>query len=141
MNDLLVSTGGVPPHLFPPHLPIYSGHFHKAHSVSTRNHRLIEYLGSPYQVSLSEAYQPKALAVMDQDWQVCERIPLHLGRFHFKPATTTDFMALEPATSRQDINDDTVVCAGDRVVWSVDARDWESLRNDNEGNYLNIINS
>ena len=46
MNDMIISLGGVPPKKH-----IYSGHFHKPHVVETKQQR-IEYLGSPYQVSL-----------------------------------------------------------------------------------------
>ena len=70
MNDLIVSQGGVPPSCFPPHVPIYSGHFHKPHIVK-RGDVCIEYIGSPYETSLAEAQQEKSLLVLDafQDWK------------------------------------------------------------------------
>ena len=126
MNDLLISTGGVPPKWFPEGIPVYSGHFHKPHVVPQWN-RCIEYIGSPYQVSLSEAQQEKALVVLNQDWQIVERIPLRIGRFHFRPTTAVDFLALRPATNRtvkEEEDDTTTVCAGDRVVWSPGNNEW-----------------
>jgi Calcineurin-like phosphoesterase len=105
MNDNIVSQGGVPPRIFPPNKPIYAGHFHKPHTVSTvtngkdgeKEVRCIEYLGSPYEVSLSEAQQPKALAVLDssQGWMCIERIPLDVGRKHFRPATFWHYASLQ----------------------------------------------
>lgn len=84
MNDLLVSTGGVPPSFFPADIPVYSGHFHKPHIVDTSKDRYIEYLGSPYEISLAEAEQGKALVVLDgNDWSITERIPMSVGRKHY----------------------------------------------------------
>lgn len=136
MNDNIVSHGGVPPRLFPPHKPIYSGHFHKPHTVTAvtttatdsdvdgggeRLVRSIEYLGSPYQVSLSEAEQDKSLAVLDasRGWRCVDRIPITVGRRHFRPAALADFLALEP---QQQLG------AGDRVVFSIDKHALDALR-------------
>lgn len=33
MNDNMQSREGIDVHLFPPNMPIFSGHFHKPHSV------------------------------------------------------------------------------------------------------------
>jgi hypothetical protein len=137
MNDNIVSQGGVPPRVFPPDKPIYSGHFHKPHQVTAvtkgangvRQVRCIEYLGLPYEVSLSEAQQPKALAVLDaaQGWRCIDRIPLDAGRRQFRPATLRDFLALRVAPASPPTPETTattgaaaaIVHAGDRVVLSV----------------------
>eukprot|EP00977_Amphora_coffeiformis_P023402 scaffold13260_cov163-Amphora_coffeaeformis.AAC.1 len=124
MNDLLVSTGGVPPRWFPSGIPIYSGHFHKPHMVEHKT-KYIEYLGSPYQVSLAEAQQSKALAVMDEKWRIIERIPIQIGRFHFRPKSVEDFLQLQHSESRHEEN---VCCLGDRVVFSVNKLELEQLR-------------
>ena len=97
MNDMIVSTGGVHPSVFPPHKPTYSGHFHKPHTVTSRkNNVAIEYLGSPYETSLAEAHQAKALVVLDatEQWKCVERIPLSIGRKHFKPNSVDELLAL-----------------------------------------------
>jgi DNA repair exonuclease SbcCD ATPase subunit/DNA repair exonuclease SbcCD nuclease subunit len=142
MNDLLVSTGGVPPRFFPPNKPIYSGHFHKPHRVTQSlspslnnggDSVQIEYFGSPYEVSLSEAEQPKALVVLDADtWQVVERIPLDLGRHHFRPPSIADFMKLLPeGQNMEEVEGESKlkrVRGGDRVVLSLDKYDLDRLR-------------
>ena len=100
MNDLMISTHGIPPASFPSHKSIYSGHFHKPHSVQSSRHyqngtdaatttttTAIEYLGSPYQVSLAEAEQDKQLAILDANWQCEKRIPLSIGKRHFKTSS------------------------------------------------------
>ena len=102
MNDLVVSQGGVPPGMFPPGVPIYSGHFHKPHVVE-RGGRVVEYLGSPYQVSLSEAQQQKSLAVFDpgQGWKVVDRIPIDVGKRHFRASTLVEFLKLRPVGAEE----------------------------------------
>lgn len=134
MNDLIQSLGGVPPSMFPADKPIYSGHFHKPHVVESSG-RVIEYLGSPYETSLSEAQQPKALVVVDstKDWATVERIPLDIGRKHFRATTVEDFIKLEPADNVErgpqvGQPPTSVVRAGDRVVLSIDKGTLESLR-------------
>jgi DNA repair exonuclease SbcCD nuclease subunit len=121
MNDLMVSSGGVPPTLFPPHKPIYSGHFHKPHVVTTAGGVHIEYLGSPYEVSLAEAQQAKALVVLDahQGWQPVDRIPLAVGRRHYKVADLDQFLRLQPAAAHAEDFAGPMVRAGDRVVLSI----------------------
>ena len=112
MNDRIVSQGGVPPYMFPSGKQIYSGHFHKPHVVSTKTVQ-IEYLGSPYQVSLSEAQQDKALVVLDasQQWKCVERIPMNIGRRHFRITSVDELHQLPPLESN-------ALQAGDRVVCS-----------------------
>lgn len=90
MNDGMRSREGLDIDMFPPNLPIYSGHFHKPHTViiqifvhhncrhfsqlklllavlapqMTKNLSTLRYVGSPYQTSLSEAGQDKFLYCM-----------------------------------------------------------------------------
>ena len=117
MNDLIVSTGGIHPSVFPANKPIYSGHFHKPHIVTHKNNEIeIEYLGSPYETSLAEAEQPKALAVLDasRGWKSVERLPLSIGRKHFKPKSVTELTKL--SMDPKDSSSDVLLKAGDRVV-------------------------
>jgi hypothetical protein len=132
MNDLMVSTHGIPPASFPPHKSIYSGHFHKPHSVqSSRQYQngreatttttMIEYLGSPYQISLAEAEQDKQLVILDANWQCERRIPLSIGKRHFKASSLEE---LTMFTFSDGSNNDTsekstthkYVRKGDRIV-------------------------
>ncbi len=118
MNDLIVSRDGVSISLFPSDKPIYSGHFHKPHVVKSKRNRL-EYLGSPYQVSLSEAHQQKALIVVDaaDKWNCIERIPIDIGRKHFRVNSIDDFLQLRPSNqTSSDSADGTVMRPCDRVV-------------------------
>lgn len=123
MNDLLVSTGGVPPASFPPNKHIYSGHFHKPHTVKSSNGVNIEYLGSPYEVSLAEANQKKMLAILDADadWKCLEYVPINVGRRHFKLSNWNDVLELKlDSENMQSIdNTDDIVRPGDRVVVSI----------------------
>ena len=60
-----------------------------AHPASRGRH--IRYLGSPYQTSMAEAGQEKALLVLDRysGWEVVEEVPLDLGpRHHILHAPT-----------------------------------------------------
>ncbi|KAL3150757.1 hypothetical protein ABBQ32_000532 [Trebouxia sp. C0010 RCD-2024] len=103
MNEAFQAKEGLPPDLFPDRVPTYTGHYHKPHVVENTN---IQYVGSPYQVSRSEAGQQKHLLVLDSDWQELERIPLDLGPRHF--ALTSASPAL-PADLRP----------GDKVKWTL----------------------
>jgi DNA repair exonuclease SbcCD nuclease subunit len=122
MNDLIVSQGGVSPSSFPPSKPIYSGHFHKPHTVQSGDVK-IEYFGSPYETSLAEAQQPKALAILDasQGWQCIEYVPLDIGRKHFKITSSfQNLFNLHPTNN--DLESHTgkeLVKPGDRVVVTV----------------------
>ena len=46
MNEAFQAHDGLPPSLFPPGLPVYTGHYHKPHTVAGT---AIRYVGSPYQ--------------------------------------------------------------------------------------------
>jgi len=112
MNDMMVSTNGISPSVFPPHKHVYSGHFHKPHSIQTSSSSVstnnnsnidtesssssslsspstIEYLGSPYQISLAEAQQEKQLVILDAEkgWQCEQQIPIRVGRCHFRSSS------------------------------------------------------
>lgn len=85
MNEAYQAQEGLPPSLFPPGLPTYTGHYHRPHTVpGTR----IRYVGSPYQVSRAEAGQQKQLLVVDrgQGWEVAEEIALDVGPRFFSAA-------------------------------------------------------
>ncbi|GKY91347.1 hypothetical protein MPSEU_000106900 [Mayamaea pseudoterrestris] len=134
MNDMVQSSGGVPPSMFPSGKHIYSGHFHKPHVVES-SHVRIEYLGSPYQVSLSEAHQDKALAVMSamEGWKCVEKIPMDIGRRHFRVVGTEQLMKLS-------VHDESTIAldgaaslrTGDRVVCSLSKREMDSIDRDVE---------
>eukprot|EP00192_Tetraselmis_astigmatica_P004575 CAMPEP_0117669004 /NCGR_PEP_ID=MMETSP0804-20121206/11876_1 /TAXON_ID=1074897 /ORGANISM="Tetraselmis astigmatica, Strain CCMP880" /LENGTH=487 /DNA_ID=CAMNT_0005476983 /DNA_START=136 /DNA_END=1595 /DNA_ORIENTATION=+ len=76
MNETFQAREGLPPTLFPPHIPTYTGHYHRRHTVEGTN---IHYVGSSYQVSRSEAGQAKALTLLDSSWRPVEEIPVDLG--------------------------------------------------------------
>jgi len=150
MNDQIVSLGGVPPSMFPSNKPIYSGHFHKPHLVQSRDVS-IEYLGSPYEVSLAEAQQPKALAVLDaaNNWKCIERIPLSIGRKHFRALSLEEFLTFQPASEvvvevDVDATVDTersVVNAGDRVVLSINKDKLVALRRSTDPGSDSIVDA
>lgn len=79
LNATRVSTEGLTPSMFPDGIPVYTGHYH-----TPQVHNNICYLGSPYQLSLSEAEDKKSLLVLDTHWHVCETIPLDVGRKQYK---------------------------------------------------------
>jgi DNA repair exonuclease SbcCD ATPase subunit/DNA repair exonuclease SbcCD nuclease subunit len=93
MNDGMQSREGIDIQLFPPNIPIFSGHFHKPHSVAFSQQSL-RYVGSPYQTSLSEADQIKYLyevSLLDRDsnarahkWKETDRWPVQIGKRYFK---------------------------------------------------------
>lgn len=55
MNETFQARDGLSPHLFPSHLPTYTGHYHRRHTVKGTN---IHYVGSPYQVKPFKAPPP-----------------------------------------------------------------------------------
>jgi len=46
LNDACQARDGIPPSLFPKGVPVYTGHYHKPHTVAGTS---IRYVGSPYQ--------------------------------------------------------------------------------------------
>tara|TARA_B110000008_G_C16978824_1_gene567423 strand:+ start:3936 stop:6992 length:3057 start_codon:yes stop_codon:yes gene_type:complete len=79
LNATHTSTEGLRPSLFPEHVPVFTGHYH-----TPQVHGNIRYLGSPYQLSLSEAEDKKSLIVLDEHWHVSEQIPLDIGKRQYK---------------------------------------------------------
>jgi len=109
MNEGVAATRGLPPDAFPP-LPtiVYSGHYHKPHTVAepTARGRLIRYAGSPYQTSMAEAGQRKALLVLDRErgWAVEDEVPLDLGPRHhvLRAPLHEQLLTLAPALRQGD---------------------------------------
>ena len=175
MNDNIVSQGGISIQAFPPNIPIYSGHFHKPHNVTStttqknKRHsntgmltqykdnihkvtpttlnayqeiRRVEYIGSPYQVSLSESQQNKRILLLNstKSWECFDRIPIHVGRRHYRPNNLQEFLSMKVASSSivsDDVNiqmdeQNTVTAdllqAGDRVVFSIEKHDLDEMR-------------
>ena len=139
MNDMIVSTNGISPSVFPPQKNIYSGHFHKPHFVETSSSSssssTIEYIGSPYQVSLSEAQQEKQLVVLDADlgWRCEQRIPICVGRCHFKSSSLEELQQYRLITGHEEdesanVADGTIrVKKGDRIVMNIPKKEQRGL--------------
>jgi DNA repair exonuclease SbcCD nuclease subunit len=126
MNDLIVSMNGIPPASFPHHKRIYSGHFHKPHTVQTSNGAVqIEYLGSPYETTLAEAQQAKSLAILDSNWTCIEYVPIDIGRRHFKVSSWDELFGLQLKDSSALTRslDNSTVRSGDRIVASIKQAD------------------
>ncbi len=79
LNAARVSSEGLSASIFPDGIPVYTGHYH-----TPQVHGNIRYLGSPYQLSLSEAEDKKSLLVLDDHWHVSDTIPLDIGRKQYK---------------------------------------------------------
>lgn len=79
MSQTRLSTEGVQSSDFPADIPVYSGHYH-----TPQVHGNIRYLGSPYQLTLSEAEDRKALVVLEPTGQVAEQIPIDIGAHQYK---------------------------------------------------------
>lgn len=123
MNDLIVSTHGISPSVFPSNKHIYSGHFHKPHIVESSENgsrTMIEYLGSPYQVSLAEAHQEKQLVILDANWKCQKRVPISVGKRHFKLSSTEELetIAVQERDEVISATSDNSICVkkGDRIV-------------------------
>ena len=141
MNDMIVSTNGISPSVFPPQKNIYSGHFHKPHFVETSSSSssssTIEYIGSPYQVSLSEAQQEKQLVVLDADlgWRCEQRIPICVGRCHFKSSSLEELQQYRLITGHEEDESANVAAAdgtirvkkGDRIVMNIPKKEQRGL--------------
>lgn len=82
LNAARVSSEGLSASVFPNGIPVYTGHYH-----TPQVHGNIRYLGSPYQLSLSEAEDKKSLLVLDDHWHVFDTIPLDIGRKQYKWTT------------------------------------------------------
>lgn len=110
MNDGMRSREGIEMSFFPTGVPIYSGHFHKPHTM-TKSGASLRYVGSPYQTSLSEAGQDKFLYTMScvpsaaadaagqgerrLVWKEDERWVLDVGKKYFKASSVRDPVVLK----------------------------------------------
>ena len=79
MSHTRLSTEGVDQKLFPKDVPVYSGHYH-----TPQTHGNIQYIGSPYQLTLSEAEDQKQLLILNENYRITETIPLDIGRKQYK---------------------------------------------------------
>jgi len=79
MSASRISTEGVGVSSFPSTVPVYSGHYH-----TPQMHDNIRYLGSPYQLTLAEAEDKKALVLLDEQFAVKETIPIDIGKHQYK---------------------------------------------------------
>ena len=78
-NYAIQSREGLPAvGLFPPDIPVYTGHYHLPHTVPNTK---ICYIGSAYQVTAAEAGEEKRMVVFDAEngWDMIEEIPLLVG--------------------------------------------------------------
>ncbi|KAK9831282.1 hypothetical protein WJX74_010231 [Apatococcus lobatus] len=108
MNNTFQATDGLSSSTFPDNIPTYTGHYHKPHVVGESN---IRYVGSPYQVSRSEAGQCKELLILDSKWQEVAVVPLDIGPRFFDLPASGEHMDKAFADVRQ----------GDRVRMTVQA--------------------
>ena len=79
LNAKRVSTEGLSLEMFPPGIPVYTGHYH-----TPQSYKNVVYLGSPYQLTLSEAEDKKALIVLDEKADIDCKIPIDIGRKQYK---------------------------------------------------------
>ena len=79
MSASRISTEGVGVSSFPSTVPVYSGHYH-----TPQMHDNIRYLGSPYQLTLAEAEDKKALILLDKQFAVKQTIPIDIGKHQYK---------------------------------------------------------
>ncbi|KAF8071319.1 hypothetical protein HT031_001402 [Scenedesmus sp. PABB004] len=80
MNAAHQARDGLPPGLFPARVPVYLGHYHLPQTLPGS---AITYVGSPFQVTSSEAGQQKRLLLLDEHWQAAGEVPLDVGRRFF----------------------------------------------------------
>lgn len=86
VNNTKTSEEGLRPDEFPPNIPVYSGHYHKA-----QTHQNITFIGSPYQTTQAECGQKKRLLVIDtEDYTTYYEIPLNIGPSRFQADTIED---------------------------------------------------
>tara|TARA_B110000977_G_scaffold154214_1_gene196006 strand:+ start:10765 stop:13776 length:3012 start_codon:yes stop_codon:yes gene_type:complete len=79
LNPTKLSTEGLSQSVFPKDIPIYTGHYH-----TPQVYQNIRYLGSPYQLSLSEAEDKKSLIIIDTQFVVKKQLPLDIGPRQYK---------------------------------------------------------
>ena len=83
LSHARLSTEGVNESSFPKDVPVYSGHYH-----TPQGHGNIQYIGSPYQLTLSEAEDQKQFIVLNENYRITETIPVDIGRKQFKWTTS-----------------------------------------------------
>jgi DNA repair exonuclease SbcCD nuclease subunit len=112
LNEACQAKEGIEASIFPTHLPVYTGHYHKAHVVEGTQ---IEYIGSPYQVSAGESEQTKRFVVLNRHWQKIGEIPVNIGPRHFSIVQT------------EESSHEIVKCAraGDRIRWHVSSNTFD----------------
>eukprot|EP00236_Picocystis_salinarum_P001690 CAMPEP_0183827234 /NCGR_PEP_ID=MMETSP0807_2-20130328/2138_1 /TAXON_ID=88271 /ORGANISM="Picocystis salinarum, Strain CCMP1897" /LENGTH=1066 /DNA_ID=CAMNT_0026072391 /DNA_START=63 /DNA_END=3263 /DNA_ORIENTATION=- len=94
MNETFQAQDGIHPSCFPSNTPVYTGHYHKPHTVQGT---AITYLGSPYQVSWNEAGQQKYLWLLDKDFHVSKKINIDIGpRHHLLSGPQHNFDSYRP---------------------------------------------
>ena len=131
MNDLIKSRHGLDGTIFPRNKLIYSGHFHKPHTVqigkknknlkSNNNNCIsIRYVGSPYQTSYSESGQSKSLLLVDsnKNWECIQEIPIDIGPRYHRISSVDNFLDLPTDMIRK----------GDKVAVSVCQNELEEIR-------------
>ncbi|CAK9226938.1 unnamed protein product [Sphagnum troendelagicum] len=112
LNEACQAKEGIEASIFPTRLPVYTGHYHKAHVVEGTQ---IEYIGSPYQVSAGESEQTKHFLVLNRHWQKIGEIPVNIGPRHFSIVQT------------EESSHEIVKCAraGDRIRWHVSSNTFD----------------
>lgn len=79
LNAKRISTEGLERSMFPEGMPVYTGHYH-----TPQSYQRIVYLGSPYQLTLSEAEDQKAFIVLNEKSDIACKIPIDIGRKQYK---------------------------------------------------------
>lgn len=79
LNAKRISTEGLSADIFPEGKPVYTGHYH-----TPQKYNGIVYLGSPYQLTLSEAEDKKALVVLNSLGNISEEIKIDIGPKQYK---------------------------------------------------------
>lgn len=74
LNAKKISTEGLSLDMFPKDIPIYTGHYHTPQTYNN-----IRYLGSPYQLTLSEAEDKKGLVLLSSEKTFIGTIPISIG--------------------------------------------------------------
>ena len=85
-----------------PAMPLVSGHFHRPHVVRGGG-RVVRYVGSPWETSLSEAGEHKALLVYrrgrSNKWVCVASTPISIGPRHFRASTGQHFLDASDGSS------------------------------------------
>lgn len=88
LNSAVISDRGVKADFFT--IPTYSGHYHSPSKIG-----MIEYVGSPYQTSLSEAGDQKRMLVFGPGWTRRADLPLDFGPKYYKVTDRTPTSDIE----------------------------------------------